>query len=272
MPTLLPEVPGHSLANTRRGSPEAREVHLWWVDLGVNVGIVAHLRPTLGPEELAVAGGFHRSHDRDRYIVAHAALRMILGGYLGRPPAALEFRHGPRGKPKLREGEVQFSMSRSHDRALCAVGGVEVGVDVERVHGTAELEWLSPLCSKAWRALAALPEADRPAAFYRAWTRMEACVKAAGMTVDLGLARLETFLDRDESGAPPRSYELPKGTQWRCHDLTSSAAYVAALAVSEETITRSTWWAGPEDERLGVPGSARATDSRYPARPGGAVQ
>ena len=45
-------------------------------------------------------------------------------------------------------------------------------------------------------------EEDRPAAFYRAWTRMEACVKAAGTSVDLGVARLETFLDR-AGAAPP---------------------------------------------------------------------
>jgi 4'-phosphopantetheinyl transferase len=265
MPTLLPEVAGPWLASAPLAGPESGEVHLWWVDLGVDLDAEVHLRPTLDPDELAVADGLRRPHDRMRFVVAHAALRTILAGYLGRPPAKLEFRHGPGGKPELRDSPVRFSLSRSHDLALCAVGRMEVGVDVERVHGE-EPEWLNLLCPKAWLALAALPEKDRPAAFYRAWTRMEACVKAAGTSVDLGVARLETFLDR--AGARPWSYQLPQGSHWRCHDLTASGEYVGALALAQETTVRSTWWTGPGSERL-VPGMAREHDSGHPAADGG---
>jgi hypothetical protein len=99
---------------------------------------------------------------------------------------------------------------------------------------------------------------------------MEACVKAAGTTVELGLARLEAFLD--VSGASSRSYQPLEGTSWRCHDLTPSAEYVGALAVSEEMNMRFTWWSGTGDERLGVPGSVGAFDSRHSAGSGGGVQ
>jgi 4'-phosphopantetheinyl transferase len=242
-------------------------VLVWWVDLGIERAPVRHSRLALGPDELAVANGFRRAHDRDRYIVAHAALRTILGGYLGRAPAGLEFCYGSGGKPEVRETAVRFSMSRSHDLALCAVARVEVGVDVERAQGEAEPAWLRQLCPKAWWALAALPEPDRSAAFYRAWTRMEACVKAAGTTVDLGLASLETFLDRDDSR--PRSYQVPRGSYWHCHDLTPPGGYFGALAVSEETTMRSTWWPGLGDVRQNIPGLARVYDSAQPTEGAG---
>lgn len=270
MPTLRPEVADRSLEEFPPAIPESGEVHLWWVDLGrPDAG---RLAPALGPEEVVAAHNFRRPRDRDRYIVAHGALRSILGRYLGRRPAGLEFRYGPSGKPALREGTLHFNLAHAHDLAVCAIAQVDVGVDIERAHGQVEPEWLAAVCPSAGRALTALPRADRPAAFFRAWTRMEACVKAAGTTVDLGLARLETFLDCDGSGASSRSYQPLEGTSWRCHDLTPSAEYVGALAVSEEMNMRFTWWSGPGDERPGVPGSVRAFDSRHSAGPGGGVQ
>ena len=267
MPTLRPEVADRSLEEFPPAVPEAGEVHLWWVDLGRSDA--GRLAPALGPEEVVAAHNFRRPRDRDRYIVAHGALRSILGRYLGRRPAGLEFRYGPSGKPALRDGRLRFNLAHAHDLAVCAVARAEVGVDLERAHGQADPEWLAAVYPSAGRALTAFPRAERPAAFFRAWTRMEACVKAAGTTVELGLARLETFLECDASG---RSYPLLQGTYWHCYDLTPSAEYVGAVAGSEEMIMRFTWWAGPGDERLGVPGPVRASDLRHPAGPRGAVQ
>src|SRR5207247_1676347 len=62
----------------------------------------------------------------------------ILGRYLDMPPAQLEFRSGPNGKPDLAASRgrpaLRFNLSHAQDLALYAVTlRREVGVDAERV-------------------------------------------------------------------------------------------------------------------------------------------
>ena len=76
--------------------------------------------------ELDRADRFHFSKDRDSYTVAHAALRLLLGEYLGVEPFGLEFVHGAHGKPSLAGDSaavrnLRFNLSHSHEIALLCV-------------------------------------------------------------------------------------------------------------------------------------------------------
>src|SRR5688572_15010542 len=75
------------------------EVHVWRVQLGEM--LVAEMRPNLSPDECARADRFHFAKDRNRFIVARGSLRMILGSYLDRAPAAVSFSYSNYGKPAL---------------------------------------------------------------------------------------------------------------------------------------------------------------------------
>jgi 4'-phosphopantetheinyl transferase len=138
-------------------SPAAGEVHVWRIEL---------------PEA-------------DPRGAARRALATILAEYLGGPGQA-ELSTGENGKPRLaREpGRLSFNLSHSGGLALVAIapGGVEVGVDVERLRLRRDpvrlaARWL-PAADAA--AVAAAAEAERERVFYAAWTRHEARVKCAG--------------------------------------------------------------------------------------------
>jgi 4'-phosphopantetheinyl transferase len=186
--------------------PAADEVHVWRVELP--------------PEE--------------RRDAARSALAEILAAYLGGEEEATRHTAG-NGKPRLAAApeRLSFNLSHSGGVALVAVapGGVEVGIDVERLRPRRDLarlaeRWL-PAADSA--AVAATDGSRREAAFYAAWTRHEARVKCTGE----GLA-----------GPAPG----PAVVAWQ---LEIDAGYAAAVAldtdaagVGEPWVTVRTWGDG----------------------------
>lgn len=158
----------------------------------------------LSPAELARAERFVSPHDHRRFVHAHAAVRRLLGEVLGRAPASLRFVEGPRGKPALAPASgVAFNLSHSGEHALVAIAADagEVGVDIEVPRERVDHAALAAsVFSPAERAeLAALPDGERRAAFFRGWARKEAFIKAIG----LGLGRaLDSFDVALADGAP----------------------------------------------------------------------
>jgi phosphopantetheinyl transferase len=158
--------------------------------------------------------------------VARAALREILGSYLGIAAEAVALELDPGGKPRLDgakqqgpEGSVSggapisFNLSHSGGLALVAVaaGGTEVGIDVERLRPRRDLVRLAArwLPAADADAVAAATAGERETVFYAAWTRHEARTKCAGS----GL-----------SGPPP-------GPEIVALPLEVDRGYAAALAV-----------------------------------------
>ena len=175
-------------------------LHLWRIqadahgdDLGVCLGM-------LGERQRQRAQGMAHAVYRERYLRAQAGLRRVLGLYLGIPPGAVAFTHGPAGKPTIDPacGGLEFNLTTTADLALVAISrGAEVGVDCE---------WIRPrrdIASVARRMftpeqvteLLATPESARLERFYRAWTALEADAKADGR----GL-----FRPRAPGARPPR--------------------------------------------------------------------
>lgn len=206
------------------------EIHLWRVDLDRHLSALPVLKDTLAPEEIARASQFRLGLDRDRYIVAHGALRTILARYLQSAPRDLLFQHSPQGKPELASRALHFNLSGSHDLALCAISRGQVGVDVERVRPGVEEDvcrWLSPT---ARGLLEALPGPVRRRAFFRAWTRMEAYSKARGEGLPLALETFDLFLDLSNP-VPLRTPRAPgEEWQWRYHEFSPRTGYWAAVA------------------------------------------
>jgi 4'-phosphopantetheinyl transferase len=162
---------------------------------------------------------------------ARAALGCILAAALGEAdPPALEPEEN--GKPRLviAPGRLSFNLSHSGRLALVALapGGLDVGVDVERIKERRDLARLAGrwLPEADARAVASVPPADRAAVFYPAWTRHEARVKCTGV----GLA-----------GHPP-------GDEVTAVQLEIDAGYAAAVAIgprpsgdAEPRVVVETW-------------------------------
>jgi 4'-phosphopantetheinyl transferase len=188
----------------------------------------------LSAAELERAARYHREVHRSAFLAVHTALREILGAALGVDPASVAYELGPHGKPSVAgTGGLHFNLSDTDGLALVAVSAEgPLGVDVEcrrpspRILEVAERFF----SSREVAALEALEPAERPAAFYRIWTRKEAFIKALGT----GLARgLETFDVSLEPGAGARLLatrpDPAEAARWRLFDLDAGPDHAAAL-------------------------------------------
>lgn len=252
-------------ANTSPRPVLARdEVHVWRVDL-TRAGEVVRLGRTLSTEERARAGRFRFERDRDRFVAARGLLRVLLGRYLEREPAALRFCCGPHGKPALAGGslptDLRFNLAHAGGLALYAVAvGREVGIDLEQpgseidpaqIAGMAAT-WFSPT---EQAALVALPPERRHAAFLAGWTLKEAYAKGVGAGLALpldtvGVAFSDGRVEAVSIGGVPVA-----AADWTLLPLTLGPGLVAALA-GEGRDWRLSCPAWP-DARDGVAGADR---------------
>jgi hypothetical protein len=110
-------------------------VDFWLIQSDLPLNFVARLEKVLDGTELGRASALTLACHRRRFIVAHAAARLIIGHRLGVPPGQIRWRYGEHGKPELagERGAVPVSLSHSGDLAMFAVTrGRRVGVDVQQ--------------------------------------------------------------------------------------------------------------------------------------------
>nr|WSY51502.1 4'-phosphopantetheinyl transferase superfamily protein [Streptomyces sp. NBC_00886] len=176
-------------------------VHVWRIPLAgplADTALTAAAR-VLDAGERARAERLRLAEDRRRWTTARVALRTVLSWYAGTEAVRITLAYGRHGKPRLAgraPGELRFSLSHSHDRALLAVcRGAPVGVDLEHpAAGPADGQDLDDLAAAALapaelHAYLRLPATCRRAALLRRWTGKEAVLKATGRGVTLSAAR-----------------------------------------------------------------------------------
>ncbi len=212
--------------------PEGAAVAVWSLDTrrdSVAGRPVAGAGEVLDAAEQERAARLLRPADRHRYLASHLGLRVLLGSYLGLAPHEVTLVRetcpccgGPHGRPAVAGGPIHFSLSHSGDVAYLAFAGVPVGIDVEETPSAEAMADVLPLLHPAEIAeLNALPEADRRTGLARVWCRKEACLKAEGTGLALGLT--DPYV-----GSAPAPAPIPG---WTLRDLPAPADYAAALAV-----------------------------------------
>ena len=182
-----------------------------------------------------------------RVSVIRACLRRILGRCCGMDPHSLRIVTGSRGKPSLsRPAGVRFNAS--HSGALLLVGvalDLEIGVDIEEIRPIDDVMLIADHhLSEAERlALRSLPAAGRTAAFYAAWTRKEAFVKATGTGLGGDFHAFDVTLLPDEPArltALRGRWSAERVDAWRIHAFRPRAGFVAAVAARTRT-SRLRW-------------------------------
>jgi 4'-phosphopantetheinyl transferase len=228
------------------------DVSVWNVDLLQPISAVDALRAWLDDDEIHAAASRRADVLRHRYIVAHGAVRSILGARLGVDPGAVVFSRdcdqcGDRlhGKPVLPDHpEVSFSLSHSESFAMVAVAsGTLVGIDIEIDRPRSRLDRLAARVLSDEEHAEWL-EADPPLrvdAFLARWTAKEAYLKAIGAGITRPLREV------------PRH---PEG--WTVAALPSPPGTVASVAVEGDAAVQVEPWATPaiaERSRVSDPGS-----------------
>lgn len=215
------------------------DVHLWTVELDQAAGTCEHLEALLSDDETARAARFAFDKDRRHYVVCRGALRMALGGYLQKDPAALSFTYGLHGKPALRDHGLQFSVSHSSGLGLFAFcRTVAVGVDLESIARAVDVESLATrfFAPDEVGDILTVPESDRTLAFFNGWTRKEAFIKATGA----GLSHpLDSFAVTVCPGDLPRFLWMTGDDleQWSLTAIEPARGFVAAVAARAPGVT-----------------------------------
>lgn len=194
----------------------------------------------LNADELQRARRLLVAEKAHEFACARATLRLLLARITGQAPAALHFTTAEHGKPVLADHpQLCFNLSHSQQQLLIAVNkdGIDVGADIEVPRAIDVL----PLAQRYFASseielLKRTPATELQHVFFRIWTRKEACVKACGGGIRLGL---DSFaVNGAEQAAIVQSSDdiNPDGT-WCIVDCSSG--YLAAIvACAPIQITR----------------------------------
>jgi 4'-phosphopantetheinyl transferase len=219
------------------------EIHVWTVAIDEQIEPNVQSMETLAPAERIRASRFRSETDAARFIQRRRALREIVGGYLGTAPRDVVFAANAFGKPSVLPSTrcTDLSFNASHSGAIALVGvsrSVRIGIDVELLRPDIECLAVATRFFGAGEvaSLAALGADDRVAAFFNAWTRKEAVVKAVGGGLSIPLDSFEVSLRPREPPSVLR-WDIPGGGEklWRIHHLEPASGYVGALAVDAAT-------------------------------------
>lgn len=162
-----------------------------------------------------------RPADRRVRIVSRSGMRRLLGQYLDVAPADIPIRYGPLGRPHLDcqrlpampndNTMLNFNLSHAGEWVVMVVSLADlVGIDIELPRDKPpSARLIERICSLRERAvLMALEPAQAKAAFYRAWTRKEAILKATGGSIFHASASFDVSLgeaDQPTVYRPPAS-------------------------------------------------------------------
>ena len=204
----------------------------------------ASLSLLLSPDEQSRASRFLYPRDRDRYIVAHAALRGILALHLAVAPASLVFSAEENGKPCLEGHPVRFNLTHAGSLALVAVSPIRrLGIDLEPIRDLADALALAEHFHPNELASLRLSHPN-PRAFFECWTRKEAFVKATGQGLTTPLDSFEVTFHPDPN--PTLKIDGRPVPNWHLMNLeipNHAAAFVVEALPNQPgpTIHLQTW-------------------------------
>lgn len=222
------------LGAPEKPSSQIHRIDVWIFDLDCPDRELPGLNRLLSPGEQARSSRFKQPVLANRWTVAHARLRQIIGSYLENTPYRGEFVLNAYGKPRIKRGSsvmpLHFNLSHS-DRvagvAVCLSG--EIGLDIEKI-GAPPWETEPNVFSDAERdQLNSHAGGERHLAFYRGWTRKEAVIKAMGLGLSVPLHDVE--VDLAETQARLRRLKNDQDPGWTIVGLEESGCWIGAIAM-----------------------------------------
>ncbi|HCG01772.1 MAG TPA: hypothetical protein DEV93_14675 [Chloroflexi bacterium] len=178
---------------------------------------------------------------RREWVVARAALRIILGKLVGTPPRDLRFQSRPcsgcgavHGKPYLVGPGQGLNFNVSHSGRFVLIGitfGFEIGVDIERIDLEADVAELADtaLTSEERDRILAFSGRSRAEAFIRHWVLKEAFLKGIGVGLTVSPSAVSVSAS-ERRGLFSISAPGLTDRAWVAVDVPIDREYVAAVA------------------------------------------
>lgn len=230
------------------------EVDLWRATVEVSSLYSAGINKLLSSDERAKAARFVFERDRNRFVVARAFLRAILGRYLDCAPSELQFSYADYGKPFLAgpyaHMNLNFNLAHSATMALYGITlGRAIGVDLEQIRPEIDIEEIASrfFSAKEASSLLSIPANDRGGAFFDCWTRKEAFIKAKGAGLSLPLDQFDVTLSPGEPASLLETrWNQDESSRWSLRAIDVGTGYAAAVAV-EGLNWHANYWQASKD-------------------------
>lgn len=215
-----------------------RSVHVWVWELDRSLDRCEDYQDVLSEEERTKASRFYLQSHRQKFIVSHAAVRMILAGYFACDASSIRFGLGRFGKPFVKNQATNSSLrfNLSHTSRLGAVAvsaGIELGLDIEEIRPI-DRDVARSLSPNEQLGLAAFEAQDWLLAFYRCWSRKEAVLKAEGVGLNTDLASFDVSVHTQLKTHLLKSQNQAFTTDWQIVSLEPANAHVGAIALASE--------------------------------------
>lgn len=208
-------------------------LHIWKKQLTADADELSHLKSLLSSDELERANRFVRDEHRDKFIIAHAFLRLVIAQYIDLSANAIQFLEGVDGKPYINDG-LSFNISHSGDYCLVAISRSDhIGVDIEKMTADGKLDVAERFFSQEEnQILRQTPPNDIPHAFFNIWALKEALLKATGKGITS--IRLNSF--SVALNCEKQQIALD-GQDWEIYSLDVVPGYASAVAVNRPVQT-----------------------------------
>ena len=208
------------------------DVEVWRLDCARYQGAARVFDSVLDAPERARLRIMRRADARLRFSAGRWLVRRILTRRLGCTEAEVELTVGAHGRPSLATGGVDFNLSHAGSLVVLALSTTRVGIDVEVTNRTTDWRaiarrFFSPV---ELAAIEACDEVERRTAFFRAWTRKEAFVKALGTGLATGFARFDVSIGPRPALTGAR-IDGVDASEWSIRDLEPSPGHLGAVAV-----------------------------------------
>ena len=234
---VLTNIFENSVLDQLEFNKDSNKVFVFTVNLTSYKQNISQFWECLSVEEKRQAKKYYTRYLTDQYIISHGILRCILGYYTKQHPKDIEFIHNKYGKPFLKNNNIQFNMSHSHDIVSYIVAlNYKVGIDIELQDDNLDVQELSNLVFTPTECefFTALETKAKFEFFYNLWTKKESLIKANGQGLSYPINTIEAmtlssgekiFLDNEDNTF----------TQvWYCFPLEVAPNYSGVVAIENK--------------------------------------
>ena len=223
------------------------KVHIWRANLARPEKEIANFLAILNVQERERADRFMVQAARSSFIVARAILRQLLARYLTVKAQEVIFRQNSYGKLYVDATPLQFNLSHSHGLAVFIFAlETPVGIDVEFIRDDYNFEEIAQKFFSPIEAaqLFALPEEQRPQAFFNCWSRKEAFIKAlgTGMFSSLDKFAVEVFYNKEGVVKLLQVENDLDQKSWRLEAFDPMTKYAGAFAVKRSSACTTSFY------------------------------
>lgn len=164
-------------------------IHVWHTNFEAHCTFYKIFQSWLAEEEKIRAEKL-KSDYRQNFILGRGVLRSLLAHYTGQIPKKITFSYTPSGKPMFippySDKQVEFNISHSRNKlALAFTLNTSIGVDLEYKSSRKYMDKIAYrfLASDNYERLQRLNGKRKINAFFNAWVRHEATLKALGSSL-----------------------------------------------------------------------------------------